>query len=104
MRIVGGRVVFAVVVVVIVRADYVAQRARCVGFGSCRCSVWKIVIDRHIGQRRLAERLSNKFALLVLEMREVASRFFLGDGCSFSKTLLVTTLDDLRDTLVQEVM
>lgn len=47
----------------------------------------------------MREGFGDHFTLLVLQVRVIAGSFFLGESSCFSKTLFVTTLDDISDTL-----
>ena len=100
-RIVHRRVVCGVlglVVVVVVRGVRCRVGARRNTSAHGR-SVVDVVVDGEVWKRRLRKGLRDELALLVLEVREVASSFFLGKSSGLCKTLLVPALDDLRDTL-----
>lgn len=102
-RVVEWGVLHAIVdgclVVCIVEVALSADRA---SRGTARADggdVVSVVVDGDVRERRLGKRLGNELALLVLEMRVVASGFLLRKGSSLGKTLLVPALDNLRDTL-----
>ena len=62
-----------------------------------------VVVDRQVREGGLREGLCDQLALLVLEVRVVASRLLLREGSSLCQPLLIPTLDDLSNTLRNSV-
>lgn len=62
-----------------------------------------LVVDGEIGESWLRKWLGDKFTLLVLEMGIIANSFLLGLSSGFQAALLLFSLDDITDTLVDLV-
>jgi len=62
-----------------------------------------VVVDGQIGEGGLRKRLGNEFTLLVLEVREVTHRLFLGKLGSIGKPLFLFAFNDGANSLVNLV-
>ena len=60
-----------------------------------------VVVERNSGQSGLGKGFGRILALLVLEMRIITHRFFLGVFSVLNTSLLVLALDNITDTLMR---